>query len=181
MWLPPSSWGRAALPARRQVSGQGKAGSCRAVEEGMCRGGFSRSASCNFKPVWVAEAGGGLPNLLPPKGAGLHPMKVGVSPAAPQSLGEPGVAGGAAGRGSCSCCRPGAEHAGRGESLGDVPKQGCPFILLYDCILISTNTPPSPGCCQQSLYRLRLACQETPAKPWAPARGRGLFFSPRFF
>ena len=41
--------------------------------------------------------------------------------------------------------------------------------------------PPSPGCCQQSLYCLRLACRETPAKPWAPAQGRGLFFPHRFF
>lgn len=64
----------------------------------------------------------------------------------------------------------------RGKPQRLVLKQDCPFILLYDCILISTNTPPSPDCCQHILYRLCLACLETLAKPWAPVQGRGLFF-----
>lgn len=117
MWLLPDSLGHAALPAQKQGSEQGKAGSCGGVKEGMCKGGFSGNTSCNFNLVRVGCRMGALPDLLPPKGAGLHPVRAGISLAAPQSLGK--QRGGWGGRqgGVAACCRPGAEHAGRGESL----------------------------------------------------------------
>lgn len=84
------------------------------------------------------------------------------------------------------CCRRAAREPARcracrerGKPQRLVLKQGCPFILLYDCVLISTNTPPSPGCCQQSLHRLHLADRKTPAKPRASEQ-EGVLFSPSF-
>lgn len=159
MWLPPSSQGWAALPAGRQSSGQGKSGSCGGVEEGLCRGGgFSRSASCNFNLVWVVVEGT-LPKSAPTRRCWASPREGWDLTSSTPVLGQAEGGQGGCGKGEllvlparCRACRE------RGKPWRLVLKQGCPFILLYDCILISTNTPPSPGCCQRSLYRLCLAC-----------------------
>lgn len=159
MWLPPSSQGWAALPAGRQGSGPGKSGSCGGVEEGLCRGGgFSRSASCNFNLVRVVVEGT-LPKSAPTRRCWVPPREGWDLTSSTPVLGQAEGGRGGCGKGEllvlparCRACRE------RGKPWRLVLKQGCPFILLYDCILISTNTPPSPGCCQRSLYRLCLAC-----------------------
>lgn len=108
-------------------------------DAGGCRGWASKSAPTQRR--WASShEGWGLTGSTP-------------------VLGQAGGGWGGCGKGEllalparCQACRE------RGKPGRLVLKQGCPFILLYNCILISTNTPPSLGRCQRILYRLRLAC-----------------------